>query len=125
MKLLEQNPGDSGWEIFSLNYSVDEPLNTILTPEVMFGYLKIFSFLWKLKRVEHTLSESWRMIATRRHDMSCLVEIRQDLHACNLLRHEMMYFITNLNSFMQVEVLESALKTFTDDLNAADNLDQI
>lgn len=37
----------------------------------------------------------------------------------------MMYFITNLHSYMQVEVLESAWKTFSDDLNEAENLDQI
>ncbi len=44
---------------------------------------------------------------------------------CTLLRHEMIHFITNLSSYMQVEVLESAWKTFTDELNVAENLDEI
>lgn len=57
VKLLEQNPGDQGWDVFSLDYAVEEPINTILTPVIITGYLKIFNFLWKLKRVEHTLSQ--------------------------------------------------------------------
>lgn len=60
VKLLESNPGDNGWDIFSLDYHIDEPINTIMTPNIVLGYLKIFNFLWKLKRVEHTLGECWK-----------------------------------------------------------------
>ena len=59
IKLLEHSPGDNGWDVFSLDYNVDAPLNTILTPEVMKGYLKIFNLLWRLKRVDHSLSQTW------------------------------------------------------------------
>ena len=44
VKLLEANAGDSGWDIFSLDYSIDAPLNTIMTPMVMLGYLKLSTF---------------------------------------------------------------------------------
>lgn len=30
VKLLDAAQGDTGWEIFSLDYKLDEPLNTIL-----------------------------------------------------------------------------------------------
>ena len=63
MKLLESSPGDRGWEIFLLDYRVNDlsPLSTIFSEEIMQKYLKIFNFLWRLKRVEHALSSSWRL----------------------------------------------------------------
>jgi gamma-tubulin complex component 3 len=62
VKLLEGSQGgDRGWDVFLLEYQVDDvaPLQTIFTAEVMRNYLKIFHFLWKLKRVQHYLSVSW------------------------------------------------------------------
>lgn len=58
IKLLESSPGDKGWEIFMLDYRVNDlsPLSTVFTEEVMQAYKKIFNFLWRLKRVEHLLS---------------------------------------------------------------------
>lgn len=46
--------------MFSLDYYVDSPINTILTPSAMNQYLKLFNFLWRLKHVEHDLSFAWR-----------------------------------------------------------------
>ncbi|KAG0033066.1 Gamma-tubulin complex component 3 [Podila clonocystis] len=57
VRLLEISPGDSGWDVFSLDYHVDSPINTILTPVAMHQYLKMFNFLWRLKRVEIVCSE--------------------------------------------------------------------
>ncbi len=37
----------------------------------------------------------------------------------------MIHFISNLHSYLQVEVLESAWNIFTDDVLEAENLDQI
>ena len=53
VKLLEPQQGDRGWEIFQLDYKVNDlaPLSTIFTDEVMTNYLKIFSFMWKLKKI--------------------------------------------------------------------------
>lgn len=53
--------GERGWDIFSLDYHVEAPISTVLTSSVMKQYLKIFNFLWRVKRVEHTLSHTWRL----------------------------------------------------------------
>ena len=53
---MEQSSSSNGWDVFQLDYEVDEPINTIMTPNVMQGYLKIFNLLWKIKRVEHMLN---------------------------------------------------------------------
>ena len=125
VKLLEASPGDNGWDIFSLDYKVDAPINTILTPEIIQGYLKVFHLLWKLKRVEHTLNESWVQQNLKKNELYSLVEIRRDLHKCSLLRSEMLHFITNLHSYLQVEVIESEWKKFEEQLNEAEDLYQM
>lgn len=51
---------DLGWDVFTLDYHVDSPINTVLSPPTMNQYLRVFNFLWRLKRVEYTLSEAWR-----------------------------------------------------------------
>ena len=40
IKLLEASPGDRGWEIFQLDYKVNDlpALQTILSEEVMLGF---------------------------------------------------------------------------------------
>jgi gamma-tubulin complex component 3 len=60
--MQEVSPGDKGWEIFSLDYRLDDlpPLMTVFTQDIMDAYKQIFFFLWKLKRIEHLLGQSWR-----------------------------------------------------------------
>jgi gamma-tubulin complex component 3 len=125
VKLLEASSGDNGWDIFSLNYKVDPPISTILTHETIQGYLKVFNLLWKLKRVEHALNTSWVQQTSYRNELFSLVEIRGDLHKCNLLRSEMLHFISNLHSYLQVEVIESEWKKFEEELTSAEDLYQI
>ena len=54
------SPGDSGWDVFSLDYHVDGPISTVFTSEVMLQYLRVFNFLWRAKRMEHCLANMWR-----------------------------------------------------------------
>ena len=56
VRLLESSPGDTGWEIFSLDYSIDSPLNAIVSTDAMAKYRIAFHMLWRLKRVEWSLS---------------------------------------------------------------------
>lgn len=56
VKLLESSAGDTGWEVFCLDYRIDQPLNTILNHKAMNNYLRIFNFLWRVKRVEYIIA---------------------------------------------------------------------
>lgn len=80
VKLLEASPGDNGWDIFSLDYKVDAPINTVLTPEVIQGYLRVFNLLWRLKRVEHALNSTWVQQTKKKNELYSLKDIRKDLH---------------------------------------------
>lgn len=62
VKMMEHSDGDRGWDVFSLEYQTASPLSTVFTEGVMLRYLRIFNFLWRLKRVEHALSASWKVM---------------------------------------------------------------
>lgn len=106
VQILEVSPGDKGWEVFSLNYHVDSPINTIFTPFTMTQYLKLFNFLWRLKRVEHALSTMWRrhMLASR--SLTSYPKIKADLHTCHIITAEMIHFINQYQYFLLFEVIE-------------------
>ena len=62
-RMLEYSHGEIGWDVFTLEYKVDAPIDTILDPDSMVKYLKLFHHLWKMKRVESALSEGWMRVA--------------------------------------------------------------
>ncbi|KAI8920406.1 Spc98 family-domain-containing protein [Entophlyctis helioformis] len=102
VRLLEPSEGDKGWDVFTLDYHVDSPINTILTPQAMHTYFKLFTFLWRLKRVEHALSTSWRKQMTQ----PIALHYAHDIQRCFVLRSEMIHFIYQLQHYMLFEVIE-------------------
>lgn len=55
VRLMSNFDGDTGWDIFSLQYTVRGPLSTMLELS-MPKYLQLFKHLWRLKHLEHVLS---------------------------------------------------------------------
>ena len=62
-RMLEYSHGEIGWDVFTLEYKVDAPIDTVLDPTAMVKYLKLFNHLWKVKRIASTLNVSWMRIA--------------------------------------------------------------
>ena len=62
-QMLEYSHGEIGWDVFTLRYKVDAPIDTVLHSEAMIQYWKVFQHLWKLKRIERSLSTGWMRIA--------------------------------------------------------------
>ena len=54
--------GEIGWDVFTLEYRVDPPVNTIIDPDSMTNYMKLFNHLWQMKRVERALGVSWQRL---------------------------------------------------------------
>ncbi|KAJ3037161.1 Gamma-tubulin complex component 3, partial [Rhizophlyctis rosea] len=107
VRLLEASQGDTGWDIFALDYHVSEPLNTIFTPQVMHGYLKLFTFLWRLKRVEHCLGVGWKGRMRRVLEWRKGVpEISKLLQESQILWNEMNHFVMQLQYYILFEVVE-------------------
>ena len=61
--MMEYSHGEIGWDVFTLEYKVDSPVNTVLDADSMMNYLKMFNHLWKIKRIESALSVAWMRTA--------------------------------------------------------------
>uniref|UniRef100_A0A7S1KPF2 Spindle pole body component n=1 Tax=Percolomonas cosmopolitus TaxID=63605 RepID=A0A7S1KPF2_9EUKA len=126
-----QSSSNAGWDSFKLEYRPPDPISTIFSQSMLNAYLKIFQFLWHIKRVERDLNSAWKkqISLTRRIARSTkFSELSKVLHPCNLLRHEMDYFINNLQYFLMFEVIESnwnELLERTKELKQKGNLDQL
>ncbi|CAO3611650.1 unnamed protein product [Cunninghamella echinulata] len=106
VRLLEISSHDLGWDVFTLDYHVDSPINTVFSPQAMNQYLRIFNFLWRLKRVEYTLTAAWRRWGTASRTFASLTELSQDLHQAQLVIAKMVHFIYQLQHYYLFEVLE-------------------
>ncbi|KAK1428801.1 hypothetical protein QVD17_17641 [Tagetes erecta] len=133
VKMMPHNKGDRGWDVFSLDYDARVPLNTVFTESVMAKYLKIFNFLWKLRRVEHALIGAWKKMKPNlitSHFFTKLpkaVKFRLILTSrrCQVLWNEMNHFLTNLQYYIMFEVLEVSWANFSDEMEAAKDLDDL
>lgn len=61
MVIKSPYPGDCGWDVISLQYTVDGPLSTMLEP-AMPTYKALFKPLWRIKHMEFVLStQIWKV----------------------------------------------------------------
>ena len=63
-RMLQLSHGDIGWDCFTLEYKIDAPADVVVTEWGNRQYLKVFNFLWRIKRVEFALSTTWRKCIT-------------------------------------------------------------
>lgn len=61
-RMLEYSHGEIGWDVFTLEYKVDPPIDTVLDPEAMEKYLKLFKHLWQMKRIDMALDKGWMRV---------------------------------------------------------------
>ncbi|KIM53815.1 hypothetical protein SCLCIDRAFT_1222528 [Scleroderma citrinum Foug A] len=109
-RMLEYSHGEIGWDVFTLEYKVDAPIDTILDPDSMVKYLKLFHHLWKMKRVESALSEGWMRVAGASRTFLRLHEFEYDWHQIRIVMAEMVHFIRQMQAYCHVEVIECSWK---------------
>lgn len=132
-RMMEYSHGEIGWDVFTLEYKVDAPIDTVIDPDSMENYLKIFHHLWKMKRVEGALSALWNRIAAGARSFlggaggggrgggrrsSVQSEVLDDLqcewHQIRIVLCEMIHFMRQLQAFSQLEVIECSWKELMD-----------
>ncbi|KAJ3015243.1 UNVERIFIED_CONTAM: Gamma-tubulin complex component 3, partial [Siphonaria sp. JEL0065] len=106
VRLLEISSGDSGWDVFTLDYHTDSPISTVFPSQSMHQYMKLFTFLWRLKRVEHTLSAAWKKGMTEYTVFRKVKDIGQHFHFSSIVQSEMIHFTYQLQYYILFEVLE-------------------
>uniref|UniRef100_M8BJJ5 Gamma-tubulin complex component n=1 Tax=Aegilops tauschii TaxID=37682 RepID=M8BJJ5_AEGTA len=133
VKMMDHGDGDVGWDVFSLEYDARVPLDTVFTASVMKMYLKIFNFLWKLKRVDHSLTGVWKTMKPNcilsspfyKEGTSIRAQFVSVLRKCQVLFNEMNHFVTNFQYYIMFEVLEVSWARFSEEMDAAKDLDDL
>ncbi|KAK9803977.1 hypothetical protein WJX72_009639 [[Myrmecia] bisecta] len=113
-------PSYDKWDNVYLEYKIQWPLHLLLTPEVMSKYNVLFQYLLRLKRIQLELEESWAVMrrqSARARDL----ELHQRRLPLWQVRHHMSYIITNLQIYIQVDVIEAQSSILTERIaNARD-----
>ncbi|CAN9498182.1 unnamed protein product [Ophioblennius macclurei] len=125
VRLLEVSPGDTGWDVFSLDYHVDGPIATVFTRECMSHYLRVFNFLWRAKRMEYTLTDIWKGQMCNAKLLKTMPELSGVLHQCHILASEMVHFIHQMQYYITFEVLECSWDELWNRVQQAQDLDHI
>jgi len=125
VRLLEIQPGDSGWDVFSLDYKVSGPIGVVFTPDTMTRYLMLFNTLWRAKRMEWVLSGTWKKLAYLHKMSNQLKEIRAVLHQAQLLNSEMVHFIHQMAYYITFEVMECGWDTLLKKIDTAESLEDV
>ncbi|KAF8655241.1 hypothetical protein AX16_003145 [Volvariella volvacea WC 439] len=116
-RVLEYSHGEIGWDVFTLEYKVDPPIDTVLDPNSMEQYLKIFKHLWQMKRIEGALNRGWVRVAGGARTFVHLPDFKADWHKIRLMMSEMIHFVRQLQAYCHVDVIECSWKVLTDFFN--------
>jgi len=120
--MLELSHGEIGWDVFTLEYRIDAPIDVIVTPHGSKQYLKVFNFLWRVKRVEFALSSVWRRIQTgSRGVLSAVAEkLGKDWKLARCAVAEMIHFVNQLQYYILFEVIEASWSTLQNEMRRPD-----
>ncbi|QVM08634.1 Microtubule-nucleating Tub4p (gamma-tubulin) complex component [Coccidioides posadasii str. Silveira] len=109
-RMLELSHGEIGWDCFTLEYKIDAPVDVVITPWASTQYLKLFNFLWRVKRVEFALGSTWRRCMTGARGVLGSVEdkVGPDWKRARCVIAEMIHFICQLQYYILFEVIEAS-----------------
>ncbi|KAG8763621.1 Microtubule-nucleating Tub4p (gamma-tubulin) complex component [Ceratobasidium sp. 423] len=109
-RMLEYSHGEIGWDVFTLEYKVDAPLDTVLDPESMRKYMTLFQHLWQMRRVDVTLTQGWARLASASKTIARVPELQSAWHQARIVLAEMIHFIRQMQSFSHLEVIDVSWK---------------
>ena len=109
-RMLELSHGDIGWDCFTLEYKIDAPVDVVITGWSQRQYLKIFNFLWRVKRIEFALGTTWRRCTTGARGVLNRVtdKVGADWKRARCVIAEMIHFVCQLQYYILFEVIEAS-----------------
>ncbi|KIY71475.1 gamma-tubulin complex DGRIP91/SPC98 component [Cylindrobasidium torrendii FP15055 ss-10] len=116
-RMLEYTHGEIGWDVFTLEYKVDPPIDTVIDPGCMIKYLKLFNHLWQMKRIESTLGQGWMRVVGDSRTFLKVPELEYQWHQIRLVNAEMIHFIRQMQAYCYLEVIECSWKVLMDFIN--------
>ncbi|CAG9949645.1 unnamed protein product [Clonostachys rosea f. rosea IK726] len=109
-RMLQLSHGDIGWDCFTLEYKIDAPVDVVVTEWGNRQYLKVFNFLWRIKRVEFALLSTWRKCMTGARGVLQNPDpvVTQTWKSTRGVLAEMIHFVGQLQYYILFEVIESS-----------------
>ncbi|TLD13326.1 uncharacterized protein PgNI_03675 [Pyricularia grisea] len=109
-RMLQLSQGDIGWDLFTLEYKIDAPVDCILTEWHGRQYLKMFNFLWRVKRVEFALHSVWRKSTTGSRGVLQTKDpaVAQTWRTTRGTLAEMVHWAGQLQYYILFEVIEAS-----------------
>lgn len=109
-RIMTLSSGDIAWEAFTLEYKITPPCDVIITQWANTQYLRVFNLLWRIKRVEFSLSSTWRRCMTGARGILSVVNDRvgSDWKRARCVMSEMIHFVNQLLYYILFEVIESS-----------------
>ena len=109
-RMLQLSHGEIGWDCFTLEYKIDAPVDVVITDWGNRQYLKVFNFLWRVKRVEFALATTWRkcMTGARGVLQGGGDEVDQTWKTTRGVLAEMVHFVGQLQYYILFEVIEAS-----------------
>ncbi|KAI1199717.1 Spc97/Spc98 family protein [Nemania serpens] len=109
-RMLQLSHGDIGWDCFTLEYKIDAPVDVVVSDWGNRQYLKVFNFLWRIKRVEFALSSTWRKVTTGSRGVlqTDHAAVEETWKMTRGFLAEMVHFVGQLQYYILFEVIESS-----------------
>jgi len=123
VKLLSSSSREIGWNVFTLHYDVDLPLNIVFNESVLHKYHKIFVFLIKIKFAKSVLNEAWMHQMRGSHAISVFPDIHYIQHCGSLVRNSMNELLQIFESYFMFDVLDASWKAFQQNANDSKHMD--
>jgi len=128
------------WDFIYLEYKIKSPLDAIVHTSAMETYHQVFLFLFRIKRVEWMLNNSWRQSTALNH--AILIETKAGgadapanseaaeqasflLRRISSTRQTMLHVISNLQNYLMFEVLEGGWEALVQSMGKARSLDDL
>lgn len=105
-RLLELGKAENGWEVFTLKYRVDPPLDVIIGAQTMRQFLKIFNMLWRIRWSFFVLKTGWTLLLRKQSNSPIWSYVRKT-------HFKMFHFMTALQTFIYSHVIENEWKQLT------------
>ncbi|ODV82203.1 spindle pole body component [Suhomyces tanzawaensis NRRL Y-17324] len=131
-RVLDPIHGNIGWEVFTLEYRIDDlPINSLFENH-MVQYLKMFNFLWRLRHLQYLLNEhSLDCVSLRKNELKRIhlkylkvkrtarlsirdkkiVWLIKSFNTINMIRFNLIKFMNSLVQYLSFDVIEDAYHT--------------
>lgn len=122
-RMVELGSGEIGWDSFTLEYKISPPCDVVITQWASMQYLKVFNLLWRIKRVEFSLSTTWRRCMTGSRGVLSSVDdkVGGDWKRARCVIAEMVHFVNQLQYYILFEVIEASWDQLQTAMNRPDS----